>query len=218
MASFKHFHSLLHWALLVAVFGPCSQAQSLRKEADRTNRLIGSAARSSQLGEPFYAFTLGREFNLLEPEDELKWEVLRPTPAEFNFAPADRLVSFARTHGMHVRGHTLVWARQIPPWLAEGTFSPAQLHRLLHDHIRTVVSHYRGQVFAWDVVNEAFDENGRVAPRYGQTLPESEPGRERLTSKRRFAGRARRTRKRSCSSMRPSAKRSTANQTRSTKS
>jgi endo-1,4-beta-xylanase len=137
-------------------------AQSLREAAEESARLVGSAARSSQLSEPLYATTLAREFNLLEPEDELKWEVIHPAPTTFDFLPADRLVAFARMHGLKVRGHTLVWHQQLPAWVKEGQFSPAQLHRLLEEHIRVVVGHYRGEVFAWDVVNEAFDENGQL--------------------------------------------------------
>jgi endo-1,4-beta-xylanase len=49
-----------------------------------------------------------------------------------------------------------------PPWLTEGQFTSEQLYELLHEHIHRVVTHYRGRVFAWDVVNEAFDENGRL--------------------------------------------------------
>jgi endo-1,4-beta-xylanase len=148
--------------LVIGVLSPASGAQSLRARADLADRLVGSAARSSRLNEPLYAVALGREFNLLEPEDELKWEVLHPTPATFDFLPADRLLSFARGHGMKMRGHTLVWHHQLPPWLSDGHFSPDQLRRLLEEHIRIVVTHYRGQVFAWDVVNEAFDENGQL--------------------------------------------------------
>src|SRR5260370_19491302 len=59
---------------------------------------------------------------------------------------------------MEVRGHTLVWQRQNPKWLTEGNYTSGELAEILEKHIRTVVGHYRGKVFAWDVVNEAFDE------------------------------------------------------------
>jgi endo-1,4-beta-xylanase len=139
-----------------------AQAQSLRELAGNRHRLIGTAARASQLTESQYAATLAREFNVLEPEDELKWEVLRPTPDVFDFTAADRLVDFASSHSLKVRGHTLVWDRQVPPWLKGYDGTSQQLRALLSQHIQTVVSHYQGQVFAWDVVNEAFDDNGRL--------------------------------------------------------
>lgn len=44
------------------------------------------------------------------------------------------------------------------------------MSHLLQEHIATVMKHYAGQVFAWDVVNEALDENGHFkdSPWYNQ--------------------------------------------------
>ena len=63
---------------------------------------------------------------------------------------------------MKVRGHCLAWGKYNPAWLSKGRFTPAQLSELLREHITKVVRHYAGQVFAWDVVNEAFDARGRM--------------------------------------------------------
>ncbi|MGA7947333.1 MAG: endo-1,4-beta-xylanase [Candidatus Sulfotelmatobacter sp.] len=63
---------------------------------------------------------------------------------------------------MKVRGHCLVWDHNNPDWLAQGHFTTQQLSRLLHEHITRVMRHYAGQVFAWDVINEALDEKGNV--------------------------------------------------------
>ena len=114
--------------------------------------------RTVPLSELAYADTLAREFNMLEPEDALKWEVVHPAQQSFDFSQADQIVDFAVRHDMKVRGHTLVWHRQNPAWLTEISFSSSQLDQILEQHIKTVVGHYRGKIFAWDVVNEAFDE------------------------------------------------------------
>lgn len=131
---------------------------SLRTAAKHIGFLVGTAVRPAQLSEPAYAFTLAREFNMLEPEDALKWEVVHPQKEFFDFQQADRLVAFASAHNMQVRGHTLVWHRQNPKWLTDGGFSSPELASILEKHIKAVVGHYRGKIFAWDVVNEAFDE------------------------------------------------------------
>jgi endo-1,4-beta-xylanase len=136
--------------------------------------LVGAAARPEQLSETLYAATLAREFTMLEPEDAMKWEVLHPAPETFDFSQADRIVAFAISHHMKVRGHTLVWHQQNPPWLTEARHTPDQLARILEQHIKTVVGHYRGKVFAWDVVNEAFDEGG--AGRLRSTIWYDKPG------------------------------------------
>jgi endo-1,4-beta-xylanase len=138
--------------------GAASPKQSLREAAQGSGVLIGAAVRPTQLSEMAYASTLAREFNLLEPEDALKWEVVHPEPQRFDFSQADQIVDFALRHDMKVRGHTLVWHRQNPKWLTDGNYTSGELAEILEKHIKTVVGHYRGKIFAWDVVNEAFDE------------------------------------------------------------
>jgi len=132
--------------------------QSLREAAQASGLLAGTAVRPAALSEPAYASTLAREFNMLEPEDALKWEVVHPEPQSYDFSQADQIVDFATRHGMKVRGHALVWHRQNPKWLTEGKYTSGELAEILEKHIKTVVGHYRGKIFAWDVVNEAFDE------------------------------------------------------------
>ncbi len=99
---------------------------------------------------------------MVEAEDAMKWWILRPDRATFDFRQGDEVVRFAQAHQMKVRGHCLLWGRYNPDWLMQGHFTSRQLSRLLHEHISRVMRHYAGQVFAWDVVNEALDENGSV--------------------------------------------------------
>jgi endo-1,4-beta-xylanase len=146
--------------LLVPVLASTDVAPSLRQAADRASVFVGTAVRPSQLPEAAYASTLAREFSMVEPEDAMKWWVMRPNSDEFDFGPGDQVVRFAEAHGMKVRGHCLVWGRDNPDWLLQGNYSPEQLSQLLREHIDRVMKHYAGQVFAWDVVNEALDENG----------------------------------------------------------
>ena len=54
-------------------FGDGVREHSLREAAQASGILIGTAVRPAQLSEPAYASTLAREFNMLEPEDVLKW-------------------------------------------------------------------------------------------------------------------------------------------------
>jgi endo-1,4-beta-xylanase len=145
-------------AAFCLAFGEALPEQSLRHAAERSGMLIGTAVRPWALSDPAYASTLAREFNMVEPEDALKWEVVHPEPQRFDFSQADQVVDFASRYDMKVRGHTLVWHRQNPKWLTDEKYTPSQLAEILEKHIKTVVGHYRGKIFAWDVVNEAFDE------------------------------------------------------------
>jgi endo-1,4-beta-xylanase len=149
-------------AILAAALASVCSAQSLRQEADNAGLLIGAAVRPPQLSEAAYASTLAHEFNMIEPEDAMKWWVLRPDRDTYDFRQGDEVVRFAEAHQMKVRGHCLVWGRYNPEWLTQGHFTPKQLSRFLREHITRVMKHYRGQVFAWDVVNEALDEKGNL--------------------------------------------------------
>jgi endo-1,4-beta-xylanase len=148
--------------ILAGTLASVCSAQSLRQAADRDGVLIGTAVRPSQLSENAYTSALAHEFSMVEAEDAMKWWVLRKDRGSYSFRQGDELVGFAEAHQMKVRGHCLVWGRDNPDWLTEGHFTVRQLSRLLHEHITRVMKHYSGQVFAWDVVNEALDENGNV--------------------------------------------------------
>ena len=145
---------------LTATSAATAPPSTLREAADRAGLLIDTAVRPSLLSEAAYSATLSREFNMLEAEDAMKWQALRPNADSFDFHEGDEIVRYAQAHNMKVRGHCLVWDHNNPAWLRSGQFSPEQLHHLLQEHISTVMKHYAGDVFAWDVVNEALDENG----------------------------------------------------------
>jgi len=93
--------------------------QSLRDCADARGILMGAAARPQLFSERLYSNTRAREFNLVEPEDAMKWRVLRPDPGTFDFAQADLVVAFAETHRMKVRGHTR--------WFGDGRIQPGSI-------------------------------------------------------------------------------------------
>jgi len=63
---------------------------------------------------------------------------------------------------MLVRGHTLVWHKQMSEWVRQGNFPPTRLTTILEHHIHSVLTHYAGKVCAWDVVNEAFNSDGTM--------------------------------------------------------
>jgi endo-1,4-beta-xylanase len=138
-----------------------ASSPSLREAANSSGVLMGAAVRPSLFSEAAYTETLAHEFNMVEPEDVMKWWVVRRHADKFDFREGDEVVQFAKVHGMKVRGHCLVWDHNNPEWLAQGHFTPAELSHLLQEHITAVMKHYAGQVFAWDVVNEALDETGQ---------------------------------------------------------
>jgi endo-1,4-beta-xylanase len=137
--------------------------QSLRLYASQRGTLIGTAVAYTPLTQDkLYAQTLAREFSILTPENAMKFDAVHLSENTYDFSQADAIVQFAEQNGMQVRGHTLVWHNQLPQWLTGGNFTHDQLIAILKDHILTVVGHYRGKAAAWDVVNEAVDDNGSL--------------------------------------------------------
>jgi endo-1,4-beta-xylanase len=139
---------------------------TLRQAAEARHILIGAAAASRYLGETEYTNILGSEFSQLQAEYEMKFGAIHPRPdtdaQPYDFRGGDALVAFAQAHNMVVRGHTLVWHKQVPEWITKGSYSPSQLARILGDHVNTVMGHYASKIYAWDVVNEAFNDDGSM--------------------------------------------------------
>lgn len=128
----------------------------LRVLAERKGFGIGAAATLGPIRkDENYQRILSQEFNQLVTENEMKFQRLQPEQGRFEFSKADEIIEFARSRDMRVFGHTLVWQRGLADWLKAGEWTREELLELLHDHINTTVSHYRGKVYAWDVVNEA---------------------------------------------------------------
>lgn len=123
---------------------------------------IGACAEPEDLDDPRCRRLLAEEFDLLTVENHLKWGPVHPERDRYDFSGADRLIGFAEEHDMAVTGHSLVWHMQNPAWLEEGDFEAEELRTILADHIRTVVGRYDGRIAAWDVVNEAVDDDGEL--------------------------------------------------------
>ena len=140
-------------------------AETLRESAARQNIAVGAAVQYDRLVSTIdtqYRSVIASEFSVLEPESEMKWNAIHPQQNTYNFTPTDGIVSFAQANGMAVRGHPLVWHVANPAWLTGAGFTSTQLNGILHDHIQTVASRYAGQVYAWDVVNEPFNDDGSL--------------------------------------------------------
>lgn len=103
------------------------------------------------------------EFNSVTGENAMKWGVIRPDGRTWQWERADRLASFASRNRMALVGHTLVWHSQIPASVfaddAGNALTRSALLARMHEHIDTLAGRYKGRVWAWDVVNEAIDED-----------------------------------------------------------
>ncbi|WP_143305152.1 endo-1,4-beta-xylanase [Chitinophaga vietnamensis] len=112
---------------------------------------------------PAYTNVVIHEYSSLTAENVMKFKALHPAENSYTWADADYLVNFAQVNGAkRIHGHTLIWHSALPDWIANYTGDSATLENIMKTHIQTVVSHFKGKVSSWDVVNEAFMDDGTL--------------------------------------------------------
>ncbi|WP_328868983.1 endo-1,4-beta-xylanase [Streptomyces sp. NBC_00287] len=148
---------------VTALSGPAQAASTLGAAAAEKGRYFGTAVAANHLGESAYASTLNTEFNSVTPENEMKWDAVEPSRGNFTYGSADQIVKHAQSRGMKVRGHTLVWHSQLPSWV--GSLATADLRTAMNNHITQVMTHWKGKIHSWDVVNEAYQDGSSGARR-----------------------------------------------------
>lgn len=154
-------------ALNARAFAAAATATGL-KDYYKDHFLIGTALNAATFTDKDMALQelIAREFNAVTAENAMKWEVLRPSLDQWDWAVADQMVDYAEKHRMHMVGHTLVWHSQVPEHVFQDTqgqpLSREALLARMKEHIRIVVERYKGRIPTWDVVNEAIEDDGQM--------------------------------------------------------
>lgn len=133
------------------------------KSAYQEHFTIGAALGATHITQenPVAAALIEREFNTITPENIMKWMYIHPTPDSFAFQLPDQFVALGKDNEMFVVGHALVWHSQLAEWV-EQISDKVELENHVKNHINTIVKKYKGRIDAWDVVNEALNEDGSL--------------------------------------------------------
>lgn len=166
--------------MVTSVWAQKSPSQPTLKDVLGKYFLVGAAVdRNLPAGEDPQAETLVKaQFNQVVAENCMKGELIHPEVNRYDWTDADRLVDWSQRHGMTLIGHCLVWHSQPPKWMFTDetgkNVSRETLIGRMYSHIMTIVTRYRGKIKGWDVVNEAFEDDGsyRKTPYYNIIGPE----------------------------------------------
>ncbi|KII85154.1 glycoside hydrolase family 10 protein [Plicaturopsis crispa FD-325 SS-3] len=125
-------------------------------------KYFGSATDNPELTDAAYVAILSdnKMFGQITPGNSMKWDATEPERGTFTFAGGDAIASLAEGNGQLLRGHNCVWYNQLPSWVSSGGFDAATLTSIIQTHCSTVVGHYKGKIYSWDVVNEPFNDDG----------------------------------------------------------
>lgn len=144
-----------------------SAEEKTLKEAFANDFLVGVAVSHSfiEQNDQKCLDLISQQFNAVSPEDVLKPETVHPAPDVWNFKKGDEYCQFAKKNGLKALGHTLMWHNQTPDffWLnADGSVRTAEeMRATLVEYVTKTVTHFKGKVYAWDVVNEIIGEEGQ---------------------------------------------------------
>jgi len=100
------------------------------------------------------------EFGQATPANGQKWMYIEPSRGKFNFTLGDQVIKPSKKAGQIHRCHNFVWHSQLPDWLTGQNWTKPELISILENHIKNEAKHYYNDCYAWDVVNEAFNDDG----------------------------------------------------------
>jgi endo-1,4-beta-xylanase len=135
---------------------------ALKRAAQHNGKILGMFTGAHELiFDPVASAIIANTFSMIAAGNDLKFaNYLRPTPHTYDFSAGDGDVSWAEQHGLLFRGHCLVWWNALPDWFSSYV-TPANAKQVMTDHIASVVKHFAGHVYSWDVVNEPIHNDGR---------------------------------------------------------
>jgi endo-1,4-beta-xylanase len=130
---------------------------------DKASFPVGTAINTEKLKfeKPYWTSATG-QFNSFTPEKILKPQYIHPQKDAYAFEEVDQLMAFCRERNIRLHGHALLWHKALPMWMEKFKGSPEEWEEMMKAHIQQIVRHCSGYIKSWDVVNEAFNDDGTL--------------------------------------------------------
>lgn len=115
---------------------------------------LGCATAESILENKSYQKWFTSRFTVTTFDNEMKWYFNEIYQGHENYTVADAMVDFFKGHNISIRGHNIFWdeMNKNMPWVQ--LLSPTELLSASKRRLTSIMSRYKGQVIAWDVMNE----------------------------------------------------------------
>ena len=127
------------------------------KDQFASHFMIGNIFNPGDVSSTVTNRKLTRHYNILTAENHMKPDQLSTGKGSYNFTTADRMVNAAIASGFKVVGHTLLWHSQIPQW--QQNISSSTALGDMKKYVTDVVTHFKGKIYSWDVLNEVFPDS-----------------------------------------------------------
>jgi len=137
-----------------------------------SNFKVGLVADDWISGDASISALVIKHASSMTAESVMKANPIGVSAGVYNFVPADKLVTFTQANGIALRGHALSWHQTTPSWFFDGDSTASNYKSIvrarLETYITDVVTHFKGKVYAWDVVNEVVSDDASQTYRNSQ--------------------------------------------------
>jgi len=135
----------------------CEGYEALKSYLGRSKLKIGAAVNTNYFSNEEY-IEAAKNFNMIVAENGCKLSAIQYKQGVYDYTDCDKHYELAISNNMEFRGHCLLWHSYPPSWFEKITSSEV-MNTTIVEHITNVLTHYKGKIKIWDVVNEAIDDS-----------------------------------------------------------
>lgn len=121
---------------------------------------VGAAVHRAQLADTAADRLISTQFDQITADWEMKMEVILREDGGFDFSIPDAIAAYARSRGLRLHGHTLIWYIYKPAAFERIAGDRPAFANAYRNYILAVAGRFRGLASGWDVVNEPVAEDG----------------------------------------------------------